>query len=683
MDQLLALTSTQFKNRLKKSCNTSSSWNEEGLDNRHIKILLSWFAINIDTSDNNIKNLCKRRHNELINTFKMYKAESDAIIAANRALRKKAESKSTEELSAIKKAMDNLNNDSDSDYGSYVVDEAEDEDEDEDEDEGEDEDESKLDFQNHEIEQARSISSDFDISDTGLVQSDEILGQGTFGTVRFLPNQPGVIVKKFKLDFTKKKVKQSIIPNDILSEAAVYHTINGLPNLMSVFDKPRITFTCDNPGIRLYLPQYKEDLETVMKRGGLSNKQKLVLMYKLSIGLYYLHMNNIVHADFKPANVMVNSMDPDEMDIAIIDYGLSHQLADTSLPTRVHSSLQTLWWKAPEVLFARNEIQNHSVKMDIFSLGIVFIEIMMGRCGILESDYSSKMEAKLNYASSLLKMFGFEKKYSRSEYFDFRVHRKTVFVPEYTLRKEIVGSYFGKGKMSKGIKSLLTGMMKMTPNNRFDIVNVLESSIFDSIRKKNYPRLNPVQRCRNIEAPGSIIRHNIKPSSKFIRTFKYNNHLVFSHQVDYFHRYLNINPKTKPSEMPLIYITCSILAIRMFTDKDPHMMYKKYGFTDRNLIVKTFIKVVTDLDYALFSSTVIDYIYAMKSMIPEIDHVKCMNISINLDSHTGGKGLSNLVKAVTIVKFVTGNTYGPDKYIDEKLFVYLKTNVPVGQNKKK
>jgi hypothetical protein len=51
-------------------------------------------------------------------------------------------------------------------------------------------------------------------------------------------------------------------------------------------------------------------------------------------------------------------------------------------------------------------------------------------------------------------------------------------------------------------------------------------------------------------------------------------------------------------------------------------------------------------------------------MIPELDHKRCISGAVAMDVRGFGRGLSNLVKALTLVKIVTGKTYGPDKYID-------------------
>jgi len=91
-------------------------------------------------------------------------------------------------------------------------------------------------------------------------------------------------------------------------------------------------------------------------------------------GLNYLHENRIVHLDLKPENVLLD----DNMVPKIIDFGLSRCFEEKQTSKSITSKLcGTVGYIAPE-LYSGNKI---TMKSDIFSLGIIIIEILTGQKG--------------------------------------------------------------------------------------------------------------------------------------------------------------------------------------------------------------------------------------------------------------------------------------------------------------
>jgi CheY-like chemotaxis protein/tRNA A-37 threonylcarbamoyl transferase component Bud32 len=106
-------------------------------------------------------------------------------------------------------------------------------------------------------------------------------------------------------------------------------------------------------------------------REGLSRRQALSLLAQIAGGLAAIHERGIIHRDLKPANIMVR----DDGTIAIADFGIAKKLEEASENTRYGQLFGTPYYVAPELI----EGVPASPRSDLYSLGIVFHELVTGR----------------------------------------------------------------------------------------------------------------------------------------------------------------------------------------------------------------------------------------------------------------------------------------------------------------
>lgn len=110
--------------------------------------------------------------------------------------------------------------------------------------------------------------------------------------------------------------------------------------------------------------------QLIHQRGAMDVDEALVIMKQMIAGVSQAHKNNIIHRDIKPQNVLIK----DDGTVKIADFGIATAQDATQL-TQTDSVMGSVHYMAPEV--ARGEAA--SIQSDIYSLGIVFYELLTGQ----------------------------------------------------------------------------------------------------------------------------------------------------------------------------------------------------------------------------------------------------------------------------------------------------------------
>jgi len=119
-------------------------------------------------------------------------------------------------------------------------------------------------------------------------------------------------------------------------------------------------------------------LRNVLDEGGLSATQALHLVPELCDALEYAHSRGVLHRDVKPSNILLDR----EGRVKIADFGLSRLVEDREGSTRItgtHQVMGTVEYMAPE---QREGAKNIDHRADIYSLGVVFYEMLTGELPI-------------------------------------------------------------------------------------------------------------------------------------------------------------------------------------------------------------------------------------------------------------------------------------------------------------
>jgi serine/threonine protein kinase len=113
-------------------------------------------------------------------------------------------------------------------------------------------------------------------------------------------------------------------------------------------------------------------LQSLLKSfGPLSEPLLSSYVYQILQGLVYLHSNGVIHCDLKPANVLTTK----DGYVCLTDFGVSKSILSSSTLTKTpDEALGSPHYMAPEVI----QLQGVSEKSDIWSLGILVLELLTG-----------------------------------------------------------------------------------------------------------------------------------------------------------------------------------------------------------------------------------------------------------------------------------------------------------------
>ena len=200
------------------------------------------------------------------------------------------------------------------------------------------------------------------------LEIQELVGQGGMGAV--------YKARQLKLD---RPVALKILTPDAVHGPAFAERFSREARMLARANHPHVVGIHDfgeTEGYYFFLMEYVDgaNLREVIRAGTLTPREALAIIPQICDGLQYAHDEGIVHRDIKPENILLDRRGQ----VKIADFGLARLLQreqeafTLTVPGEV---MGTPAYMAPEQIEKPMEVDHRA---DIFSLGVVFYEMLTG-----------------------------------------------------------------------------------------------------------------------------------------------------------------------------------------------------------------------------------------------------------------------------------------------------------------
>jgi cyclin-dependent kinase 2 len=193
------------------------------------------------------------------------------------------------------------------------------------------------------------------------------LGEGTYGIVYKgvdLVTKNAIAIKKIRLENEDEGMPSTTMREIAILKELSHPSIIQLLNVKYLPNEKRLdlVFEYVEFDLKKYLKKYTQPLHPDLIKS---------FMRQLLKGIIHCHDRRIIHRDLKPQNLLI---DANTNSLKIADFGLARAF---SVPIRTLThEIETLWYRAPEVLLGQKE---YSLGVDTWAIGCIFAELFERR----------------------------------------------------------------------------------------------------------------------------------------------------------------------------------------------------------------------------------------------------------------------------------------------------------------
>jgi serine/threonine protein kinase len=230
----------------------------------------------------------------------------------------------------------------------------------------------------------------------GNYRAISLLGEGGMGAV-YLAEHPAIGRRVAVKVLHKNYVRDENLLTRFLNEARAANAIRH-PNIIEILDSG--TIADGTPFLVMELLEGESLGARIRRVGALPLKTAVDFCYQTASALGAAHKKGIVHRDLKPDNLYIVA-DPHDAErewIKVLDFGiakLQQGSANDSVKTRTGTLMGTPIYMSPEQCRGTRTVDHRS---DIYSLGIIFFEMMCGQPPFVSEGFGELVNMHLNVA---------------------------------------------------------------------------------------------------------------------------------------------------------------------------------------------------------------------------------------------------------------------------------------------
>lgn len=195
---------------------------------------------------------------------------------------------------------------------------------------------------------------------------DDLIGEGGMGAVYKAHHQNidrKAAVKVLSPQFSKNPHLKERFKNEAAAMARLNHS--GIVTLYDYVEEEEEAFL---------IMEFAEglDLDTMIKKGKLSEPLAQDLLLQMAEALAYAHSQGVIHRDIKPSNFIVNS----ENKVKVLDFGIAKMLDEQARHlTKTGIRMGSIYFMSPEQVRGDKDITHRT---DIYSLGLTYYVMLTG-----------------------------------------------------------------------------------------------------------------------------------------------------------------------------------------------------------------------------------------------------------------------------------------------------------------
>lgn len=450
------------------------------------------------------------------------------------------------------------------------------------------------------------------------------IGEGTYSDVYF----NGLDVYK---DLTKTQANREydieLIDTNILREIS---TMSLLKNNIFTAKYDMVVLTNKYKGY--HMKKYHTDMFKIFT--SINPKYFKQIIYKIVHSLASAHYNFVIHRDVKPANILIidNKGESDEVEIALADWGLSRFCYSENC-LNIRENIQTLWYRAPEVLL---KMKITDFKMDVWSVGIIFLDLINKKQGLLGKRTSDEQIRKL------IDYFGYPHDWIEShEILDSLKIEKPKEVLKFNFK------IFSNLICQEGL-DLIKNMLVFDPKKRFNIFQALYHPYFGNYHVLN-KYISPLDHefdTDNLKEMSYFkhLQNNFKTYKTYARLGSFNRYefttkMIYGIAIDkmsyvemnaiqkIFDYFINNKNNINIYDNEVIYLLCYYLVAKLYNDYkfrliDAMMVFSYRKPLDKIILAEIEIEIFKIFNLNFYIKTPALYLAILRNNFGELDIFK-------------------------------------------------------------